>query len=435
MDELEQLTALLVSPEKKRIHLLEQRLDDPNQRSQEIAKLLPAIVRACPDSAELIFALQPSVNDCVHHLLHQDPHRFVKALLPVIGPLMRRIDLEGLKPLQQDLKQLEHSLNTLTTQQRHQYAQLTQHLEQLEQTHVNYRLQLTDLNKFVHQQVHQQRSAVQKLTQHLEQHVSQLTQLAAHYDTLTRRFNDPQQRLLELLTLLPQALQYTEHNTQDDSKRYYQEKLISSLQYPVERCLQQTFKYRTHFLTDSLFPLLGPTIRKSVSETFKDLLQRINTLLEHSIFTRKGLIWRFQAWRSGYSFAEIVLMHTLVYRIEQVFLIHRQSGLLQLHVSMDDVEIGDRDAVSAMFTAIQDFIRDSFSTSKEEELDSVEIGQFTVWIERGPYAVLACVIRGNAPRHFRYSMKITLEHVHARYASLLEQFDGDNLALQSCKPL
>jgi len=436
MDELEQLTALLVSPEKERIHRLEQRLDDPNQRSQEIAKLLPAIVRACPDSAALISALQPAVNDCVYHLLHQEPHSFVKALLPVIGPLMRRIDLEGLKPFQQHQQQLEHTLNTLTKQQRHQHTQLMQHLEHLEQAQVNYRLQLADLNKFIHQQVHQRRSAIQQLSQHLEQHSRQLEQLAADSDTLTRQLNDPQQRLLEIVTLLPQALQYAEQPThQDDSKRYYQEKLLSALQYPVEHCLQKTFKYRAHFLTDSLFPLLGPTIRKSISETFKDLLQRINTLLEHSIFTRKGLIWRLQAWRSGYSFAEIVLMHTLVYRVEQIFLIHRHSGLLQLHVSMDDVEIGDSDAVSAMFTAIQDFIRDSFSTSKEEELDSVEMGQFTVWIERGPYAVLACVIRGNAPRHFRYSMKITLEHVHARYASLLEQFDGDNSALQSSRPL
>ncbi|EDN68793.1 OmpA/MotB [Beggiatoa sp. PS] len=118
-----------------------------------------------------------------------------------------------------------------------------------------------------------------------------------------------------------------------------------------------------------------------------------------------------------------------------MFLIHRESGLLISHSHLEEIEVGDSDAVSAMFTAIQDFTRDSFSASKEEELDSVEVGDYNVWIERGPYALLACVIRGDAPVVFRNFMRNLIEQLHARFGFLLQDFSGDNSTLQSCTPL
>ena len=62
------------------------------------------------------------------------------------------------------------------------------------------------------------------------------------------------------------------------------------------------------------------------------MLESLNTTLEHSLSWR-SLRWRLDARRTGKSFAEIVLLNTLVYRVEQVFLIHRPSGLLLQHLT------------------------------------------------------------------------------------------------------
>ena len=70
------------------------------------------------------------------------------------------------------------------------------------------------------------------------------------------------------------------------------------------------------------------------------------------------------AWRTGKSFAEVVLLNTLVYRVEQVFLIHAQTGLLLQHVVADAVTAQDADMVSGMLTAIRDFARDSFGGTR-----------------------------------------------------------------------
>jgi OOP family OmpA-OmpF porin len=58
------------------------------------------------------------------------------------------------------------------------------------------------------------------------------------------------------------------------------------------------------------------------------------------------------ALRTGTSFAEVVLLNTLLYRVEQVFLIERESGLLLQHVRSAAVRTEDADMVAGMLTAI-----------------------------------------------------------------------------------
>ena len=91
-----------------------------------------------------------------------------------------------------------------------------------------------------------------------------------------------------------------------------------------------------------------------------------------------------------------ILLRTLVYRVEQVFLIHRKTGLLLQHVSATAAGVQDADMISGMLTAIRDFVHDSFGGKEGDWLDTFQVGEFTVWVEQGPQAVLAAVIRGNA---------------------------------------
>jgi OOP family OmpA-OmpF porin len=137
------------------------------------------------------------------------------------------------------------------------------------------------------------------------------------------------------------------------------------------------------------------------------------------------LRWRVEAWRTGKSFGEVVLLHTLLYRVEQVFLIHRETGLMLQHVSAGTVAVQDADMVSGMLTAIRDFVQDSFNTGQNETLDTLQVGELTVWIEQGPHAILAAVIRGNAPQELRTVFRETLEQIHLEFSNELETFEGD----------
>ena len=80
------------------------------------------------------------------------------------------------------------------------------------------------------------------------------------------------------------------------------------------------------------------------------MLENFNQLLEQSL-SPKSLRWRFDAWRTGRSYSELVLLNTLEYEVEQVFLIHQETSLLIQHVYSEFAEKKDPDMVSS-FAAI-----------------------------------------------------------------------------------
>ena len=81
--------------------------------------------------------------------------------------------------------------------------------------------------------------------------------------------------------------------------------------------------------------------------------------------SKQGLKWRFEALRTRKPFAEVILLHTLVYQVEQIFLIHKDTGLTLQHVVSKAELANDPDLVSGMLTAIKDFVQDSFGAQRE----------------------------------------------------------------------
>ena len=88
--------------------------------------------------------------------------------------------------------------------------------------------------------------------------------------------------------------------------------------------LQQSARENPQPLVDALYPIMGPAIRRSIAEALADMMQAFNRAVEQSVSPR-ALKWRLDAWRTGQPYAHVVLLHTLIYRVEQVFLIHRET--------------------------------------------------------------------------------------------------------------
>ncbi len=208
--------------------------------------------------------------------------------------------------------------------------------------------------------------------------------------------------------------------------------LAQALAPTVQETLRESVRKDPHPLADALFPVMGPAIRKSISEALRGMLESFNQALEYSLSAR-GIKWRIEALRTGKPFAEIVLMHSLLYRVEQVFLIHRQTGLVLCHVFPQSIAAQDPSMVAGMLSAIQQFVRDSFDSKNEETLGSLNVGELEVWIEESPDAVIAAVIRGHAPSDYRLAMKEALEEIQQRYSSALEDFKGDAAPFRSAE--
>ena len=217
--------------------------------------------------------------------------------------------------------------------------------------------------------------------------------------------------------------------------------MAGALQPLLEGTLTQAVRQRPEVIAEAIFPIMGPAISRAIREALSRMMQQTTYALEHA-FSLRSWRWRLEARATGKPFSEVVLMHSLVFRVEQVFLIHPESGLLLQHVHADmqgatveeSIEQQNASMVSSMLTAIQDFVRDSFRVDRKAALDTVEVGDVTVWIERGPHAVLAGVIRGTAPVALRGVLREVLMLCHRDYQAALKAFSGDPNELQGLRP-
>ena len=232
----------------------------------------------------------------------------------------------------------------------------------------------------------------------------------------------------ELAGLLPEAIALRAGRSAD-------RQLAKALAPTVESALGESIRRNPQDVATAIFPVLGPAIRKAIAEALAGMVASINSALEHSLSPR-GLRWRLEAWRTGVPYGQIVLKHALVYRVEQVFLIHGETGLLLSHAWLPDIPADNADLISGMLTAIRDFVADSFQRERGTGgLRRASVGELNLVVEQGPRAVIACVVRGEPPETLLPRLQETLETIHLRFSGPLAEFDGDTEPFAPARPL
>ncbi|MBU0685868.1 MAG: hypothetical protein KJ653_08510 [Candidatus Thermoplasmatota archaeon] len=110
------------------------------------------------------------------------------------------------------------------------------------------------------------------------------------------------------------------------------------------------------------------------------------------------------------------------YALDNLFLIHN-DGRLVAHVTREENMTLDKDIVSAMFTAVQEFVRDSFQKG-EVGLKKLEIGEKSVVIEKGQSTYLALIYAGWPPKDTFDMLSMLLRDIEERYKGRLEKWNG-----------
>jgi len=177
-------------------------------------------------------------------------------------------------------------------------------------------------------------------------------------------------------------------------------------------------------MIEALYPIVGQMVVRAVSESTQNLARSVDARLRQSFNVRT---WgqRVGAEAKGVSGAEMVLRESLPFDVAEVFLIHRETGLLLWHISRDPDNAADSDLISGMLTAIRDFAEESFGRGVEGQLDEIQYGDRHILIEAAQYAYLAVVIDGIEPPGFRAEMRERVIEVSQAHESVLHQYDGD----------
>ncbi|MGD1866923.1 MAG: hypothetical protein ACFB0D_20420 [Phormidesmis sp.] len=96
--------------------------------------------------------------------------------------------------------------------------------------------------------------------------------------------------------------------------------IIAATLPTVETAIKTSLQQNASVLAEALFPVIGPATRRSITTAIGSLVQSLNHTLDHSL-SPQSFKWRLEAKRTGKTFAEVVLIRTLIYQVEQVFLI------------------------------------------------------------------------------------------------------------------
>ncbi len=167
--------------------------------------------------------------------------------------------------------------------------------------------------------------------------------------------------------------------------------LGSALRPDVEHAVRESAFGDSTVLAEALYPVIGPAIRKSIASLFS-----------------------LDSATSGRTF-----------RVDQVMLIHRESGVLLAAAASDKARLDDADVVSGMLDAVRMFVQDAFDKPDHDGLQDLRVGDTSVLVEWGPDAVLASVVNGIATDNYRTQATAYLEELHVEYAEHLEAFNGD----------
>ena len=165
--------------------------------------------------------------------------------------------------------------------------------------------------------------------------------------------------------------------------------LGGALMPAFESAVSMSARADSTVLAEALYPVLGPAMRKMIA----------------NLFTPDS---------GGRTF-----------RVDQVLLIERGSGVLLAAASGDGEQLSDADIVSGMLDAIRMFVQDAFETPDHDGLQDLRVGDTSVVVEWGPKAVLASVIHGIPTEQFRNDMATTLEGIHADFTPEFESFNGN----------
>lgn len=246
----------------------------------------------------------------------------------------------------------------------------------------------------------------------------------AELQAIRKLFVEPEQTRLEHLEqplspevvggLLPEAIAHASQTRGDG--------LVTAINKPVTGALRDLARREPALLGEMLAPTIGTAVRRAVTSVLSAILERVNQVIDRSLSLR-SFAWRIEARRTGRTFAEVVIARTLLYRVEWVVLIHTETSLVLAQTTAPGAPQAP-DQMSAMLQAISAFVSDAFKpTIPGADLQTLEVGDLTVWIDRDPAVTLAAAIRGVPPSSLRDMFRQTLERVRTlHHAEIVERY-------------
>jgi cytoskeletal protein RodZ len=184
-------------------------------------------------------------------------------------------------------------------------------------------------------------------------------------------------------------------------------------------------------MVDALYPVIGSTVERAVLEAVRDIQRSVDSRLR-ATFGPQSFFRTISARVRGIPASELAMRDALPFEIRQIFLIQQESGLLMAHIG--DEKTADSDLISAMLTAIRDFVHDSFGAQSDEQLDEIQYGNQSIIVQGGEAVYLAVVFTGVEPAGLNRHLREFVSELHVAQSPALRAYNGNPDTLPLLEP-
>ena len=204
----------------------------------------------------------------------------------------------------------------------------------------------------------------------------------------------------------------------EEQIRLDQDAISLALGSEMGKAIKAQIELEKDAMVDALYPVIGNTISKYLAEE----IGRINEKIENSL-SREGISRKIRAKMRGISEAELILQESIVCKVQAIFLIQKDSGLIICEVQPDKEHPLESDLVAGMLTAIRSFANDCIISGSE--LSEIDYGNFEILLEAAGYCYIAVVVSGQPQTEFRERIRGTLSKLVMQYGDKIENYQGD----------
>lgn len=130
--------------------------------------------------------------------------------------------------------------------------------------------------------------------------------------------------------------------------------------------------------------------------------------------------------------AEALVEEELDLEIEDIYLIHRNTGTLIHRRTWREQDLIDPDLIGGMFQAIMDFIKNSFASDQVSDFSRMDVKGYIILIADGEYVSEAIVFSGKAEEYIHKIMndikkvlKDNITGIEKEYEGVFKEYSGD----------
>jgi len=203
--------------------------------------------------------------------------------------------------------------------------------------------------------------------------------------------------------------------------------LLDRVQPLFPELLEKSLNYERERMLSILSPFLFPLIQRAAMDAVRGFANRIDAQIQGP-FSIRDVPRRIWAKLQGVSYSEIILREGLNFKVDEIFLIHYETGLLLYHVSRTHQNDSDSELISGMLTAIRDFAQTTLTKDNNSgiTLDGIETSFQEILIEVDGPIYMAVVMQGLNPSGFRDRMRQLLNEVNQTHREILADYNGDS---------